>query len=67
LVNDPHLLFIHSATVHYYSRQSGFDLTKIGRRQLNIDCSQVLAQVIHVARTWNWNDPWFLRKKPCKV
>ena len=57
LVNDPHLLFIHSATVHCYFRQSSFDLTKIQRRQLNIDRSQVLVQVIHIARTRDWNNP----------
>ena len=30
---------------------SSFDLTKIHRRQLNIDRFQVLVQVIHIART----------------
>jgi hypothetical protein len=57
LVNDPHLIFIHSAAVQCYFRQSSFDLTKIRRRQLNIDRSQVLMQVIDVARTRDWNNP----------
>ena len=49
LVNLPHLLFIHSATVHFYFRQHSFDLPKICKRQLNIDCCQVLGEMIHVA------------------
>jgi hypothetical protein len=39
LVNHLHLFFIHPATVHFDFRESSVDLTKIRRRQLNIDCS----------------------------
>ena len=39
LVNDPHLFFIHTATVHLDFRERSVDLPKIRRRQLNIDCS----------------------------
>ena len=39
LVNDLHLHFIHTSTVHCDSRESSLDLTKIGRCELNINCS----------------------------
>ena len=39
LVNHLHLFFIHPATVHFDSRDSSVDLTKVRRRQRNIDCS----------------------------
>ena len=39
LINHLHLFFIHTATVHFDFRESSVDLTKIRRRQLNIDCS----------------------------
>jgi hypothetical protein len=45
LVDDLHLLSIHSTTVSRESRDSSFDLAKIGRRQLNIDRSQVLVRL----------------------
>ena len=39
LVNHLHLFFIHPATVHLDFRDSRVDLTKIRRRELNIDGS----------------------------
>jgi aryl-alcohol dehydrogenase-like predicted oxidoreductase len=39
LVNHLHLFFIHPTTVHFDFRNSGVDLTKISRRQFNIDRS----------------------------
>src|SRR6266404_1551589 len=39
LVNHLHLFFIHPATVHFDFRDGSVDLTKIRRRQHNIDGS----------------------------
>jgi hypothetical protein len=39
LVNHLHLFFIHPSTVDFNLRGGGGDLTKICKRQLNIDCS----------------------------
>src|SRR4051812_13479610 len=66
LVNDPHLLFVHSATLHTDRRESQFELTKVRRPQRNIDGSRVLLQVIDVARPWDRHDPWLLGQEPCK-
>ena len=66
MVDIPHVFFTHTATVHFDFGESRFDLSKVRRRQLNIDGSQVLFQVIHVACTRDWNNPWLLRQKPCK-
>ena len=66
LVNDLHLFFIHPAAVHRDSRERGFDLAKVSRRKLNIDCAQVLVQVIDVACAWDRNDPRLLSQKPRK-
>src|SRR5260370_25635687 len=46
--------------------KSSFELTEIRRRQLNIQCAQVLVQAIQFARTWDWNNPRLLRQEPCK-
>jgi hypothetical protein len=35
LVNNPHLLLIHSPTMHSDSRDSGFEFAKICGRELN--------------------------------
>jgi hypothetical protein len=66
LVNDPHLLRIYSATVHRDVRESTLDLTKIRRRQLHVDCLQVLVLVIQVARARDGNNPRLLRQQPCQ-
>ena len=38
-VDLPHVLLRHTFPVHSDFRKSSFDLTKIGRRQLNVGCS----------------------------
>ena len=60
LVNDPHLLLIHSTTVHLDFGDCSVDLTKIRGGQLDIDCCQVLTQVIDIACAGDWDDPRFL-------
>jgi hypothetical protein len=49
LINVLHVFFTHTAAMHFDLSESRFDLAKISRRQLNIDCSQVLIQVIQPA------------------
>ena len=39
LLNFPHVFFRHAATMHFNFRESSLDLTKIGRCELNINCS----------------------------
>jgi len=39
LIDIAHVFLGHTATLHFDFKESSFDLTKIRRRQLNIDCS----------------------------
>src|SRR5258708_7263020 len=64
LVNPTHSFFIHPATVHFDFRESSFDLTKVRMCELNIDCSQVLVQVIGTSCTGNRNNERLLREQP---
>jgi hypothetical protein len=39
LLNLPHVFFRHAATMHFDFGESSFDLTKIRRCELDINCS----------------------------
>lgn len=57
-VNNLHLHFIHTTTMYRDFRESRFNLTKLLRRHLSVDCSsQIITKVILVKRTWDWDNP----------
>jgi hypothetical protein len=39
------LFFIHPATMHRNAGENRIDLAKVRRRQLDVDCAEVLVQV----------------------
>src|ERR1700730_4715756 len=58
------MLFGQPLTLHADCRERAFNLMKICRRQLDIDCSYIFAQVIFSTCTGNRNNPWLPRQKP---
>ena len=64
LVDDLHLHLVHAATVHFDLREGRLDLAKVRGRELNVDGSQVLVQVIDVAGAWDWDNPGLPSEKP---
>src|SRR3954471_21062469 len=49
-LHGPHLHFVHPAAVQCELRELGLECGQIRRRRLDIECSEVLAQVADVTR-----------------
>src|SRR3954462_5979778 len=64
LANLRHLPRIHAATIDLDTREGRLDFAEVRCRKLDVKCANVLAEVIHVGRTGDWNDPGLLGHQP---
>src|SRR5687768_16587188 len=64
LANLRHLPRVHAAAVDLDPGEADLDLAKVRWRELDVDRAHVLAQVIHVGRAGDRDNPWLLRHQP---